>query len=73
MIQVQEDNLERASKFTAILSTMISDGYLSVENAAREIMKVSKDLKIGQTIDEAALDKIRQEYGEQKLNEEEEF
>lgn len=68
MIQVrEEDGLDKMSKVVSILSSMISDGYMSVENAAKEVMKISKEVGFGESITEESLKEIHKD--DEQLNE----
>ena len=61
MIQVQEDKYENASKIVGLVSSMLGDGYITVEQAGREIMKFSKEWGIGDTITEESLRKLNED------------
>lgn len=64
MIQVQEDKLENASKVVGLLSSMIGDGYLSVEQAGQEVMKFAKEWGVGTSISEESLKKLKDDEEE---------
>lgn len=67
MIQVKEDSLDKMSKVVSIFSSMISDGYMSAGNAAREIIKISKEIGFGESITEDSLKEIDKD--DEQLNE----
>lgn len=57
----EEDTLDKAQKIVGILSTMISDGYMSVAEAAQEVQKNAKELGIGESITDASIQKLKEE------------
>ena len=67
MIQVQENKLENAEKVIGLLSSMIGDGYLSVEQAGQEVMKFAKEWGVGNSISEESLKKLKED--EEEINE----
>lgn len=64
MIQVQENKLENAEKVIGLLSSMIGDGYLSVEQAGEEVMKYAKEWGIGNSITQESLKKLKEDEDE---------
>lgn len=75
MIQIQEQEpLERMEKIISILSSMISDGYMTPQQAGQEVMKFAKESGIGESISEESLKQIKEDVENESewINEREE-